>query len=525
MNPVVIYARYSSSAQNEQSIEGQLRECYKYAEQNGYTVVCEYIDRALSGRSDDRPEFLRMIEDAKKGQFEFVIVYKLDRFARNRYDSAFYKHKLKQCGVKVLSATEAIGDNPESIILEAVLEASAEYYSHDLSQKVTRGMRESALKGNSTGSPAPLGYKHVDKKVVIDENKAHIVRYVFEEYATGTSIVELIDTLNAKGYTTKQGKPFNKDSFKRVLQNEKYIGIWRYTDIVNENSVPPLISRELFERVQQRAKASKHAAKGRRKGSGKPIYHLTGKLFCAYCGAHMTAESGYSSTGEMHNYYSCSRRKRYKNCDKAIEKKDFLEWYIAEQAVEAVLTPHRMKYIAESVAKQYANEFGHFRINELEKQINRVNREIDKCVDTLLDTPKSAQKRINARIEELEAQENDLSTDLAKLKIATNIRLTSDDVMIWLKSFVGGDLMDAEYRRKIIDSFVNAIYLYDDQIIIYYNIKDSKQVSYIGMLEDAGAISIGNGDSPETKKLPSTGESVRQLGDMVTRRRFERRTL
>lgn len=138
MKNAVIYARFSSHAQNEQSIEGQLRICYEYAKREGLSVIEEYIDRALTGRSDDRPDFQRMISDARKKAFQYVIVYKLDRFTRNRYDSAIYKHKLKQCGVKVLSAMENIGDNPESIILEAVLEASAEYYSVDLSKNKAR---------------------------------------------------------------------------------------------------------------------------------------------------------------------------------------------------------------------------------------------------------------------------------------------------------------------------------------------------------------------------------------------------
>ena len=124
----VIYARYSSHNQTEQSIEGQLRVCHEYAQREGFAIVGEYIDRAISGKTDDRPDFQRMVSDSRKRAFQYVIVYKLDRFARNRYDSAVYKHKLKQNGVKVVSAMENIGDNPESIILEAVLEASAEYY-------------------------------------------------------------------------------------------------------------------------------------------------------------------------------------------------------------------------------------------------------------------------------------------------------------------------------------------------------------------------------------------------------------
>ena len=173
----VIYARYSSHGQTEQSIEGQLRVCKEYAERENLIIVGEYIDRAIPGKTDNRPEFQRMISDSRKKQFDYVIVYKLDRFARNRYDSAIYKHKLKDNGVRLLSAMENIGDNPESIILEAVLEASAEYYSLDLSQKVKRGMRESMLKGLSIGGVPLYGYKYVDKKVVIDTEEADTIKY------------------------------------------------------------------------------------------------------------------------------------------------------------------------------------------------------------------------------------------------------------------------------------------------------------------------------------------------------------
>ena len=177
MKNAVIYARYSSHRQDEQSIEGQLHVCHEYAKRQGFTVVGEYIDRAISGRSDDRPQFQQMIDDSRKKAWQYVIVYKLDRFARNRYDSAIYKHKLKQNGVKLLSAMEQIGDNPESIILEAVLEASAEYYSLELAQKVRRGRRESAAKGKFVGGGVPLGYRSENGYLVLDESRApYVVR-------------------------------------------------------------------------------------------------------------------------------------------------------------------------------------------------------------------------------------------------------------------------------------------------------------------------------------------------------------
>ena len=142
----VIYARYSSENQREESIEGQLRECYAFARKNDISVVGEYIDRAFSAKTDKRPDFQKMIKDSAKRNFDLVIVWKLDRFARNRYDSANYKAVLKRNGVKVMSATESISEGSEGILLESVLEGMAEYYSADLSEKVIRGHTENALK-------------------------------------------------------------------------------------------------------------------------------------------------------------------------------------------------------------------------------------------------------------------------------------------------------------------------------------------------------------------------------------------
>ncbi len=248
----VIYARYSSSSQTEQSIEGQLRDCYTFAEREGYTVVGEYIDRAISGRTDDRPDFQRMITDAKKKQFQYVVVYKLDRFTRNRCDSAVYKHKLKQHGVRVISATENISDNPEGVILEAVLEASAEYYSLELSQKIKRGYRESALKGQYIGGSVPIGYKVENKRLVIDDEKAPIIKWAFEQYAKGVSKKEIIEEINAKGIRSKDGKPFPSTAFQKALRSRKYLGIMSWKDIEIENACPALIERDIFDKVQER---------------------------------------------------------------------------------------------------------------------------------------------------------------------------------------------------------------------------------------------------------------------------------
>ena len=193
----VIYARYSSDNQREESIEGQLRECKEYAEKNGIMILRSYIDRALSAKTDNRPEFQKMVQDSAKGLFDTVLVWKLDRFARNRYDSAHYKAVLRRNGVKVVSTTENISDGPEGIILESMLEGMAEYYSAELVQKINRGLTENALKGKNNGGGIPLGYQLTDDQHLrIDLLTAPIVREIYQRYAEGETVRSIITSLN-----------------------------------------------------------------------------------------------------------------------------------------------------------------------------------------------------------------------------------------------------------------------------------------------------------------------------------------
>ena len=202
----VIYARYSSDSQREESIDGQLRECYAFAEKQGISIIDTYIDRALSAKTDNRPAFQQMIKDSDKQKFDLVIVWKLDRFARNRYDSARYKNTLKKNNVKVVSATETISQNAEGILLESMLEGYAEYYSVELSEKVTRGMTENALKCKFNGGTVPIGYViNKDQMFEVDPVKAPYVVAAFQAYADGKTIKEIVEMLNAKGVTTSHG--------------------------------------------------------------------------------------------------------------------------------------------------------------------------------------------------------------------------------------------------------------------------------------------------------------------------------
>ena len=278
----VIYARYSSDNQREASIEGQLRECMEYAAQNDITIIANYIDRALTATSDNRPDFQRMIKDSYKRCFDMVIVWKLDRFSRDRYDSAHYKHILKKNGVKVVSAKENISDGPEGIILESMLEGMAEYYSAELSVKVKRGLKENALKGKVNGGQIPFGY-YIDEnqKLAIDESLAPLVVEAFTMYADGYLIKDIVKRFDEKGIVTRLGKKISYNMVQYMQTNRKYIGEYRYNDIVIEDAVPAIISKDLFERVSRRMEKN---ARAPARHKAEDDYLLTTKLFCGRCG-------------------------------------------------------------------------------------------------------------------------------------------------------------------------------------------------------------------------------------------------
>lgn len=275
----VIYARYSSDNQREESIEGQLRECKAFAEKNDIQIVGTYIDRAFSARTDNRPDFQKMIKDSASKKFELIIVWKLDRFARDRYDSAHYKAALRKNGVKVISATEKISEGSEGILMEAVLEGMAEYYSAELSEKVVRGLTENAYKCKFNGGTLPLGYTiDSEQHFQIDPLVAPAVLEAFKRYAEGASMTEIAQEMNAKGLRSAFGGKIGVDMVTRMLKNRRYIGEFKYRDIIHSHGIPAIIPDELFDRVQRRMAANKKAPA---KHKAEDEYLLTTNVICA----------------------------------------------------------------------------------------------------------------------------------------------------------------------------------------------------------------------------------------------------
>ncbi len=464
--PAVLYMRYSSDKQNEQSIEGQRRVCREYA-RSEYDIITEYIDRDRTGKNDKREAFQQMIADSKKHKFRYVIVYKLDRFARNRYDSAKYKHILKQNGVRVISATEYLSDSPESIMTEALLEANAEYYSAELAQKTKRGMRESALKGNSTGGTVPLGFKIVNKKYEVDINTVQIPKLIFEMYANGKSKTEIAAALNSKGYKTRFGGEFKMSSLDHILTNEKYIGVLHYNDEKGEIKIdggcPAIIDKETFNVVQRRLAENKRAPA---RAAAKVDYLLSGKLYCGECGALMIGESGHGTNDKVYNYYACSNHKRKKACPKKTERKDFVEWYICEAVLSLVTGEDSKHDVAKMIVAAFKKSFGDSGIKDIEKQLKAVRCKIENVVDMIAETGNRA---LMAKLEALQKQEDEILDELELARIDERRIPTVPQIESWLTELAGLDICDPKARYHLINIFVNRVYLYDDRMILFFN--------------------------------------------------------
>lgn len=468
----VIYARYSSHNQREESIEGQLRECKEYAAKNDITIVGEYIDRAISGKTDQRPSFQKMIADSAKGQFEAVLMYTLDRFARNRYDSAIYKAKLKKNGVRTIYVKQPMPDTPEGIILESVLEGYAEYYSQNLARSIKRGLKENALECRYN-SPM-LGYKKgEDGKYAIDEAGAKIVREIYQKYDEGCSLAEIVEYCNERGYRTIKGGKFNKNSLRTLIQNEKYIGIYKWDDVRIEGGMPQIIDKDLFDRVTRKVA---HLRKVGAKKKANDNYLLSGKLFCGECGSPMIGESGASHTGQKYYYYKCSNRKHGGNCPKHTEKKDEIERLVTAITKERVLTDETINTIADKVMEIVNKDFADTSVLEsLKSSLSDVEKKIKnilKAIEAGIITDSTKQ-----RLDELESERKDLEGQIAKEEIKKPF-LNKDRIIFWLSSFKNGDIDDVHYQQILIDTLVNSVYVYDNdnggrKIVVMFNL--SKQ--------------------------------------------------
>lgn len=500
---LVAYYRYSGgSRQTEQSIEGQRHDCEAYARAHGLTIAKEYIDRHISGKTDDRPAFQQMISDSDQHLFDAVICWKTDRLARNRYDSAIYKNRLRKNGVKILYAAETTVDGPEGIILEGLMESLAEYYSAELAQKLRRGQRESAMKCIALGGNRSFGYDiGPDKHYCINEQQAPAVRYIFEQYAAGHTAAEIVSHLNASGIRTSRGHAFNKNSILRIITNEMYLGVYKYADIRIEGGVPAMIDRDLFDRCQKQL-AYNRVRGGSASRDQRADYLLSGKLFCGLCSRPMKGVSGTGRHGDKHYYYACPGRTDKKGCTKSYVEKTALESAIIRATAQYILAPEILGQIIDQLQALQAQREAPKPSAEkqtLQAQLTDVRAKQEHLLDAL---ESGGSARLVARLQQLEQQEAELRARIDAIPDPVAPRaFTRDELEFMLSQFQrADDEQTTAYCRRLLETFVSSVVLTEDGATVCFNFCTSGT-------DDADHIFVPFSDSSKNKNPAESGES------------------
>lgn len=462
MRTGVIYARYSSERQTEQSIEGQIRECMSYAERHDIVIVDTYIDRAMTGTNDKRDEFQRMLKDSQKRPWDVVLVYKLDRFSRNKYEMAIHKRTLKDNNIALLSAAENIPEGPEGIILESLLEGMAEYYSAELSQKVRRGLKETRIKGNFTGGTVPFGYEVINKKVVIKDDEAQVVRRIYNMYLAGVYGKQILKTLADEGITNR-GKPFTINTIYYLLRNERYVGMYHHkTEGAYTDMYPRILPQDVFDKVQAILNDNKHGKHPKDAG-----YMLKGKIKCGLCGKVMSGDAGTSKTGRVVRYYSCMTRKQSKKCNKKAVRKDIIEKLIVDVTVKILSDPKNIDLLVERLFQAHEEKLADRSVeNLLLKEREKLQTALDnvlRAVEQGLVT-NSTKKRLEELEESIEIIDSKILIERSKTKSA----ITPADI----RKFIGKVLK--KEPMPMIRSLVKEAKLFEDRIEVYYNYIDKK---------------------------------------------------
>ncbi|MDD2429697.1 MAG: recombinase family protein [Eubacteriales bacterium] len=475
----VIYARYSSHAQRDVSIEQQVEECREYAERNNMTVTHVYADRHISGRSDRRPEFQRMMRDAGLKRFQVVIAYKSNRISRKMLQALSYEERLAGMGVTLVYVKEEFGNNAAGRFALRMMMNMNEFYSDNMAEDIKRGMTDNAEKAMVNTGMMPIGFKKgTDGRYAINEDTAPIVREIYRRYAADEMIADIARDLNSRKITTAQGKEWRQHSFNTLLRNESYVGVYHWDDIRIEGGTPQLIDRALWEKVQQKL-TTKKATKGRKRDNSE--YLLTGKLFCGYCKSPMTGYSGTSKTGRLHHYYVCQQRRLEKSCEKKAVTRETAENVVASAIREYVLRDDVIAWIADATV-QYAKKL---------KEQSRVT-----ALEDQLSAAKKAEANIVAAIEqgiftmatkdrllELEREQEDIRRQIT-LEQSLQIDINRDQVIFWLESFRDRDVTNKRFQSTLFDTFLKAVYIYDDHLSIFFSYTKSKDGIDVSLTSD-----------------------------------------
>lgn len=496
---VVGYCRYSSEAQRDGfSIEAQKEAITTYCDINNHTLLRFFVDEAQSATVDDRDNFLEMISQTKNGEFEGIVVHKLDRFARNRYDSSIYGKILEDRNIKLFSVCEPIiaDDSPESLLFRGVIETMNEYYSKNLAREVLKGQRVAARDGRYLGGYIPFGYSlDKDNHFIVNNDEAPIVLEIFKRLDAGDSIADVVRWVHTQNVLTRTGKEFTSVSILSLARNPIYIGkyVWGRESkrikepIIVENACEAIIPRDLFERVNSTLAERRNAIAGRLKEAD---YLLTGLLYCEYCGCHLygfKSITDYTSrkTGEHHRYasykYRCAHDSHSSNtrrldsnyvkptCELKMLPKDALEQLVADAVRQDLFSPDAVEFIAKAMQERMSTitPGSPEAIKKVDTQIRANSQKQHRLLDLYLDgaIDKSS---YTAKKRELDEMMNFLSTERSKLQApppVTSIETIKNAIAKYSDS---ASCYSPETTRLLVSTFVDHIDVSNDHIVIYY---------------------------------------------------------
>lgn len=534
INNVVAYCRYSSENQRDgYSIEAQKKAISDYCKRMNYSLLRFYVDEAKTGMNDNREEFQAMIADSSSKEFSAVIVHKLDRFSRDRYNSVFYRKKLKDNGVKLISVLENIDDdNPEDLILLSVLEGMADYYSKNLSREVKKGMNAAASKGLSTGGIPPFGYRinQETKKLEIIPERAEIVKIMFNMYAKGYNLVDIEMELNSLGYKTIHGNLWDKKQIRKILQKEAYTGVKVYNKyayksassvksplIRVEDAFPRIISNEVWNAVQNRFLKDKRTIKPRK---NMVDYLFTGLLQCKNCGGNLTGCSSFKNqNGERiyHHYYVCSgkQKTRIGKCPTPRFPKDLLENHIITTIIDFIFTDESIGLWADAILKSHNKSSDIKDIDTLKLQLSKVKNQEERLLDLYLSGDIEKDK-YNTKIYELKLQSSKLETDI--LYTSSSHSFTKEELCLAIRLMMEDLKSDATIKTKkgIVNTFVKKISIDNESIDIELTLPNLEG-AYNGL--NGGADGIRT-HAPVTRSTSLAGKPLEPLEYYSTTKRL-----
>lgn len=500
-NKAVIYARYSSHNQKDASIEQQVEACMKKAASEQLEVVGIYPDRAKTGKTDKRKNFQKMMQDAGTGKFQYVIAWKSNRMGRNMLQAMVNAEILLGYGVKCLYVEEDFADTAAGRFALRNMMSVNQFYSENMAEDIQRGMMDNAKQCKATGSP-PYGYKiATDKSLLIDEPAAKIVREIYERIAAGHRIIDIVRDLNERGVKTRRGFEWNKSSFNRLLHNERYRGVYMFNDLRIEDGMPRIVSDELYFRVQEAIRMKPNPrCMGRRTANG--VYLLTGKLFCGKCLGPMRGESGHSKNGKLHYYYGCHNKRIKHTCDKANVQRDYIEDLIAKFIWNYCLRDDIIELIADNTIAYNMKQLKESNVGTLEDELNDINKRLGNFLKSMETMPPSNAMR--EHFAELEAEQMRLNLKLSDAK-ANVVSCSREQLIAGMRIFRKGDIGNKKFQAKLFDTFLRAVYLYDDEYKLVFNYagENTLEVPIIEVLDSPALDAVYEEDATCSYKVPS----------------------